>query len=45
VLGEPSASADVQRPHGKDALTRIFVVLIFIVVAYVLYRSGQTIMS
>src|SRR5258708_1197896 len=31
--------------HGKDTLKRIFAVLIFIVAAYVLYRSGQTMMS
>jgi uncharacterized membrane protein YfcA len=31
--------------HGKDALKRIFAVLIFVIAAYVLYRSGQTIMS
>jgi uncharacterized membrane protein YfcA len=31
--------------HGKDALTRIFAGLIFVVAAYVLYRSGQTMMS
>ncbi len=31
--------------HGKDTLTRIFAALIFVVAAYVLYRSGQTMMS
>jgi uncharacterized protein len=31
--------------HGKDTLTRIFAVLIFVVAGYVLYRSGQTMMS
>jgi uncharacterized membrane protein YfcA len=31
--------------HGKDTLKRIFAVLIFVVAAYVLYRSGQTMMS
>jgi uncharacterized membrane protein YfcA len=31
--------------HGKDTLTRIFAALIFFVAAYVLYRSGQTMMS
>jgi hypothetical protein len=31
--------------HGKDTLTRIFAVLIFVVAAYVLYHSGQTMMS
>jgi uncharacterized membrane protein YfcA len=31
--------------HSKDTLTRIFAALIFVVAAYVLYRSGQTMMS
>jgi hypothetical protein len=31
--------------RGKDTLTRIFAVLIFVVAGYVLYRSGQTMMS
>src|SRR5260370_16815058 len=31
--------------HGKDTLKRIFAGLIFIVAAYVLYRSRQTMMS
>jgi hypothetical protein len=31
--------------HGKDKLKRIFAVLIFVVAAYVLHRSGQTMMS
>jgi uncharacterized membrane protein YfcA len=31
--------------HGKDTLKRIFAVLILVVAAYVLYRSGQTMMS
>jgi uncharacterized protein len=29
----------------KDTLERLFAVLIFVVAGYVLYRSGQTIMS
>jgi uncharacterized protein len=31
--------------HGKDTLKRIFAILILVVAAYVLYRSGQTMMS
>jgi uncharacterized protein len=31
--------------HGKDTLKQIFAVLIIVVAAYVLYRSGQTMMS
>jgi uncharacterized protein len=31
--------------HGKDTLKRVFAVLIFVVAGYVLYRSGQTMMS
>jgi uncharacterized membrane protein YfcA len=31
--------------HGKDTLKRIFAVLIFVVATYVLYHSGQTMMS
>jgi transposase-like protein len=31
--------------HGKDTLTRIFAVLIFVVAAYVLYRSGHTLLT
>ncbi len=31
--------------RGKDALTRIFAALILVVAAYVLYHSGQTMMS
>jgi hypothetical protein len=28
--------------HGKETLKRVFAVLIFIVGAYILYRSGRT---